>query len=283
MSTRLALRIQQRLDKLSPSERKLAGLVLEHQDDLLTYSATELAGFAGVSKATAARLFRSLGYSDFNEVRLQAREERNRTAPFELKPAGHVGRSSARSVGDHLKAELTSLTRTFEEMRSDLVAEAADLLVEAPRVWLLGLGLEDGLARYGRLLLARLRSDVHLLNGQMGGGWVEDLAMTGAGDALVVLSVQPRPKLLRPLLEYARTTRMAIVAVVDPGSVAWARRFARLTLQCHGAGPQPGATHTALLSTVNLLAGALTDRLGRAASQRTDLLAEIHEELDDED
>lgn len=282
MSTRLALRIQQRFEKLAPSEQKLAALMLERQDDLLTYSATELAGFAGVSKATAARLFRNLGYSDFNEVRLQAREERNRTAPFERKTGSLAEFKGALSVGSHLQGELAALTRTFEDLRSDVVTDAAKVLAEAPRVWLLGLGLEEGLARYARLLLARLRPDVQLLGGHWG-GWSEDLAMTGAGDALLLLSVQPRPRLLRPLIDYARTTRMAIIALVDPGSAAWARRIARVTLPCQGAGTQPGSSHMALVSMLNLLAITLTARLGRSALQRTELLAEIHEELDDEE
>lgn len=282
MSTRLALRIQQRLDKLAPSERKLAELMLERQDDLLTYSATELAGFAGVSKATAARLFRSLGYSDFNEVRLQAREERNRTAPFERRLAAAPDVAGARSIGLHLTGEIANLTRTFEELRSDRLSEAAEILAEAPRLWLLGLGLEEGLARHARLLLARLRPDVQLLGAQPG-AWGEDLAMTGAGDALLLISVPPRPRILRPVLDYARTTRMGIVAVVDPASRAWAGRFARVTLACHGAGPQAAASGTTLASMVRLLASAVADRLGRSAAQRTELMAEIHEELEDEE
>ena len=76
---RLSLAIQEHFEHLSPSERKLAELLLDRADDLLTYSASEMAAMAGVSKATAARLFRSLGYADFNEVRLQAREERTLT------------------------------------------------------------------------------------------------------------------------------------------------------------------------------------------------------------
>ncbi|MEQ9690297.1 MAG: hypothetical protein RLO48_11250 [Bauldia litoralis] len=86
MATRLALLIQDRFEALTPSEKKLAGLLLDRPDEILTFSATELAGFAGVSKATAARFFRTLGYADFNDVRLQAREERNRTGPVHQVP-----------------------------------------------------------------------------------------------------------------------------------------------------------------------------------------------------
>ena len=90
MSVRLSLRIQERFDKLSPAEQKLAQLILDRKDDILTYSATEMADMAEVSKATAARLFRNLGYADFNEVREQSREERNRTEPYRYSVASEA-------------------------------------------------------------------------------------------------------------------------------------------------------------------------------------------------
>lgn len=282
MSTRLALRIQERFEKLSPSERKLAALLLDRQDDVLTYSATEMAELAGVSKATAARLFRSLGYSDFNEVRLQAREERNRTAPFHQQHTVASEPLGARSIGAHLQAEIASLTRTFEELRSDRLSLAADMIADAPRVWLLGAGLEEGLVRQGRLMLARLRPDVQVL-GLQPGAWGEDLAMTGPRDALVLVTAQVRPRVLRPILDYARTTRMQVIALADPvGSLSMVR-FASVVLTCHPSGVGAAGTVTTFASMIRLLTMAVAERIGRQAAQRTDLISEIHDELDDQE
>ena len=66
MASRLVLRIQERYQKLTAGEQKLARLIMDGQDDALTQSATELAEQAGVSKATAARFFQHLGYADFS-------------------------------------------------------------------------------------------------------------------------------------------------------------------------------------------------------------------------
>ncbi len=282
MSTRLALRIQERFDELSPSERKLAELVLERQDDLLTYSATELATFAGVSKATAARLFRSLGYRDFNDVRLQAREERNRTPPFERRPTPVQPAVGARSLSSHLAMEIANITRSFETLRSDELTRAGELLSSARKVWVLGLGLEEGLARHARLQLSRLRPEVQLIGAQPG-AWGEDLALTGSGDALLLISVAPRQTALRPIIEYGRTTRLAIVSLVDVGSAAWARRFSQVVVPCHGATAVEGGSFATIVSAIRLIAASISDRIGRAALQRADLIAEIHEELGDEE
>src|SRR5258707_14357228 len=111
MGTLLALRIQERFDQLPPSEQKIATVLLDHSDDILTYSATELAALSGVSKATAVRFFRRLGYRDFNEVRLQAREERNRTPPMSGTTAAIKRPEGAATISEHLQLEIANLTR----------------------------------------------------------------------------------------------------------------------------------------------------------------------------
>ena len=280
MSVRLSLRIQECFDRLSPAEQKLARLILQRKDDILTYSATEMAELADVSKATAARLFRSLGYADFNEVREQSREERNRTEPYRYSLGDRKEPHLGKSIGAHLDLEISNLTRTFVELSSERLHQAAGLLKDAPRVWFLGFGPEEGIARLGRLLVSRLRHDVMQI-GLHQASWAEDLAMMGPRDALVLVTLKPRPRLLRPILDYARTTRVNIIVLTDQMSGLWARKFASAILPCHVASHGLGPSYTAMASAVQLLAMSLAERLGERAAQRLDLIAEIHEELDD--
>ena len=59
----LTARIRDRYGDLSPMERRLADVILACPGELSGYSATELAGRAGVSKMTVSRLVRRLGYA----------------------------------------------------------------------------------------------------------------------------------------------------------------------------------------------------------------------------
>lgn len=278
MTTRLTLAIQEHFEQLSQSERKLATLLLDRADDLLTYSATELAGMAGVSKATAARLFRSLGYGDFNEVRLQAREERNLAPPFHSAEGQRAGPTQGHSIAAHLQAESESLARTFESLRSDTLLAAADLLAKAPRLWLLGIGADEGLVRLVRPQLARSRPDVQLL-GTQSGVWAEDLAMTGPRDALLLVLTQPRNRLIERLLTHAATTRLVSVAVVDIPNAGWARRGCTVALPCYGGGAGSVDCTVAAASMLHLLARHTAVRVGARAAQRQDLVAQINQEL----
>jgi DNA-binding MurR/RpiR family transcriptional regulator len=184
-----------------------------------------------------------------------------------------------RSIADHLELELLNLTRTLEEMRPDLLTEAARLILDAPRVWCMGFGAEDGLARLARLTFARLRPDVHLLAASPG-AWAEDLAMTGPRDVLLLLTLEPRPKFQSALTAYARTSRMNVITLTDHRYLARAQRFSRLAVGCHVASYGAVPTHTTLTSLIRLLALAYIAQAGEPARQRLSVIDEINEEID---
>ncbi|MFK7859197.1 MAG: MurR/RpiR family transcriptional regulator [Granulosicoccus sp.] len=280
MASRLALRIQEYMAQLTASEKKLGQLLIERQDVVNTHSATELAAMANVSKATAARFFRALGYADFDEVKMQAREERNRTEPYQYSVAASEQIAHGRTIGEHLELELMNLRRTFEEMRSDKLTDTAALIADAPNVWFLGMGLEEGLARHARLTFARLRPNVRLL-GSHDGAWAEDLAMTGPRDVLVLISVAPRHRLLTSIIDYARTSYMNIISITDYALLGYAQRYSKVVLPCHVASYASAPSSTAVLSVIRLLAIAYSSREHEATTQRLQIIEEIHEELGD--
>jgi DNA-binding MurR/RpiR family transcriptional regulator len=279
MATRLTLRIQERISRLTKSEQSLAAVLLENQALIETHSATELSALAGVSKATTARFFQNLGYTDFDEARTQAREERNRTQPYAYSQSMTETAVMGRSIGDHLELELRNLTRTLEELRPDLLTEAARLILDAPRIWCMGFGAEEGLARLARLTFARLRPDVHLLAASPG-AWAEDLAMTGPRDVLLLLTLEPRPKFQAALTAYARTSRMNVITLTDHRYMARAQRFSRLVVGCHVATYGAVPTHTTLTSLIRLMALAFIGEAGEPARQRLSVIEEINEEID---
>ncbi|MEZ5477265.1 MAG: MurR/RpiR family transcriptional regulator [Thiolinea sp.] len=287
MASRLALRIQERYGRLTRSEEKLAKFLLEHDDSTLLHSATDLSEKAGVSKATTARFFRNLGYSDFSEVKQQAREERDKNAPYQaahnnkLVPDKYGDPSSGTSIGHHLDLELSNLTRTFESLNTELLHNIALLIKKAPKVWFLGLGTEEGLARYGRSLLARLRPDVNLM-GVINGSWSEELAMVGPGDVLILLSLGTRHRIFKPILSFARTSRMRVVVITDHFSMPYYNGYADVLLPCHVASLGLGPSHVTLISALRFMANIYIDVAGEVAMHRAKIVEDIVEELDDQ-
>lgn len=278
MSTRLSLRIQERINRLTKSEQKLARVILESPTLIETHSATELANIADVSKATAARFFRALGYADFEEVKLQAREERNRTQPYSYSVSPQGGTVLGRKISEHLELELTNLTRTFEEMDPDALRQASRMIADAPRVWFLGLGADGWFALRPDHLRPPAPQREH--SGHRRGALAEDLAMMGPRDVLVVTAQGPQSKDLKAILSFARTTRVSIIMITDHSNLAQAKRFSDLVLRCHIASYGLVATHTTMVSLLRMLAVSYAGHVGETAVQRAGLIDDINEELE---
>lgn len=276
MVARLVLNIQDKFESLTQAEKRLAQLLVAEDDAVLTHSATALADRAGVSKATAARLFQRLGYADFNEVKLQAREEKSRIAPFAQLNQTSTVTATGRSIGEHLDLELTNLTRTFEEIGPHTLRQAMQLLTDAPRIWIFGYGPEaTALASYARVLLARLRPNI-LIIGATPMALSEDLVMVNPKDLLLALCLPPYSPQVFKVLDYARTSRMQIMALADRGTMMELNRYCDVILPCHVSSYALGASPTAMLSMVQLLA---LSALSQSALQRSQSINQLRNEL----
>ena len=166
-------------DRLPVGERKLADVVLEMRGALAGYSATELAQSAGVSKATASRLVRRLGFRDYQEMRRQTRADGTSGSPLaEIARA----RTKEGSLARHLDHDRACLTATLEGIPAGLARRAAATLAKAERVWVVGFRNSYALALYARELLAQVKPDVRLLPAP-GQTVAEELSALGEGDS----------------------------------------------------------------------------------------------------
>ena len=101
--------------------------------------------------------------------------------------------------------------------------------------------------------------------------------MTGPRDALILLTLDPRPKVQPALMAFARTTRMNVITLTDHQYFARAQRFSRLVIPCHVASYGAIPSHTTL---IRLIAIAFVGHAGEAASQRMSVIDDINEEID---
>lgn len=279
MSKPLEQRIRDAYDGLPKSERRLADVVLEHRSRIAAYSATELAQQAGVSKATAVRFFRRLGYLDFNAARRESRE-----APSAGSPLSELAELAASGIldgdfGRHLRQDVDNLTRTAERIAPDLLDRAIKLLVRAEKVWVLGFRNNYALALYARGLLINVKPDVRLL--PIGGFTLaEDLSSMTARDAVLAFAFRRRLPLLRNALQAIRSAGASVVQVTDQTATT-AARLSAITLRCHTRGASLFDSYVSALSITNYLCSAVALRTGRKGRDRLARIETIHGILQD--
>ncbi|WP_029007786.1 MurR/RpiR family transcriptional regulator [Azospirillum halopraeferens] len=273
-SAGLVARIRDHYGRLPPNERKLADLLLDLHDRVSSYSATELAQQAGVSKAAATRLFQRLGYEDFAALRREVRGGSG-AAPLDQAGAGTIDTQLSRL----LERETVNLTRTVEALRPDEVQAIVRALAGAGQVYVAGFRNSYYLAAYFRQLLVQLRPGALLLPaaGQTLG---ETLSGVQAGDALVVIGLRRRIPRVRRLLELGRRLELRTLLICDRPAVDL-RKLATWTIpvEVHSTGifDSLGPAITVLGHLATLVAREIGAPARQRLTRMEEILADLHE------
>jgi DNA-binding MurR/RpiR family transcriptional regulator len=270
----LVHRIHENYDLLPLGERKLAEVILEMQGDLAAYSATELAARAGISKATAARLVRRLGYTDFQEMRQEARS-------YHGSPLDELSSHPAEdgTLAQHAAHDLASLKHALETIAAESAQQAVTMLAQAARVSVIGFRNSYPLAFHAGELLAQVRPNVRVL--PMPGQTIsEQLADVGRDDAVLAIGFRRRPATFGQIIRMAHGLKARIVLLGDPslGDIA---RSAHVVFRCASRGSGLFDSYIAPLSLLNFLCSGVALALGAPAQRRLRHIESLHAELRD--
>lgn len=263
---RIDERIARRHPELTPQERRAADTLLEHLDDLATYRAAELAHLAGVSKATMSRLFRSLGFADFDEVREHLRS---------LRTAGEPRRvAGVPDLGAHAEHEAAALEHAVGQ---PAVPDAVTLLAAARQILVVGWRNSHAVALHLREQLVHARPRVGLapLPGQVLG---EELADLGPGDVVFAVGFRRRPAGFGDFLTAAAATGADVVLLADPTAAGHAVH-ARVWLECPTQGVLAFDSYAAAMSLVSVLADGVLSLTGRPARDRITTISATYDRL----
>ncbi|MEZ0578346.1 MurR/RpiR family transcriptional regulator [Nocardioides sp. MH1] len=265
---RIDERIADRHDSLTPQERRAAATLLENLDDLATYRAAELADLAGVSRATMSRLFRSLGFEDFDEVREHLRSLRGAGEPRRIDGAPNAEALAA--------AEQSAILRAIEHPR---IPEAAGLLAMAGRVLVVGWRNSYPVALHLREQLVQARD--HVTAGPVPGQTTgEELVGLGAEDVVVAVGFRRRPKGFGDFLAEAGTTGASVILIGDPTAVAHASA-ASMWLECPLQHSLAFDSYAAPMALASVLADAVLGACGRPGSRRVRAITETYERMEE--
>ena len=273
----LEARIYRAYPKLTRSEQRLADVLLEHQAELPQHNAVDLAAKADVSKSTAARLIRALGYRSFPEARRAVRNEQFWGSP-------QAGGSTTMPNGDApaarmMEVDLENIRQTMGAIPEHRIADCASRIATARRVWIMGMRSGSGLAHHAEHYFDLVRPDVRVL--EFGPGTLSRQgASLGSSDLLLVIAFRRRPRVLVRLLEAAREAGTQTVLITDASAAASARA-ADITLRCRTQSPAPFNTFTAAVTLINCLAWHVHAALGSEAIDRYRRIDKLVAEFDD--
>jgi DNA-binding MurR/RpiR family transcriptional regulator len=267
---------------LSPAEVRVADFFAQHREEVVFLSAMEIAGRLETSDATVIRAAQSLGYSGLPDLKSELRDALRTRAT----PTLRLGRS-LEDLGDDptqvlehvLATEIQLLHDARETLRNADFARALDLIADAQRVVVQGLGPNAPLAEYFAARLRRMRRSA-LAVGARGQALADALLEMRNGDVVIVLAYDRANPESELMLDRARELRAPSILVTDTLGLALAGRFT-VALSARRAGG--GMFHLSAITVVILdaLLFGLAGRDRAAALGAAEELQELRARIDE--
>ena len=189
-------------EKLTKSEKKLAGYIATHSEQVIYSTMKSLGKNAGTGDATIVRLCKKLGFSGFSQLKIALAQE-SMVPQKKEKESSYYGASA-----DML---INSIRKTEQLISQKSLDKAVDLLLNAKRVYLFGVGhsgesakdYEKTWLRIG--LIAQAETDPHIQ--------VQVSTLLNDKDVVVGLSLSGHTRDTYDSLELAKKAGAKIITI----------------------------------------------------------------------
>ncbi|UWQ17051.1 MurR/RpiR family transcriptional regulator [Jannaschia sp. M317] len=219
VSNAILERLAQELPNLTPEARKAATYVLENPRDVGVSTVREIAQAANVKPNTVVRMARQVGFEGYEDFRTPFREAiRRGSADFpdrarwlqDIRKSGDLGGLYADMINDAIR----NIEDTFALISTDDMKAAAEAIWAARRVFILGVGVNNSVARNFAYLASTGMTEFHAIP-RAGSTPVDDLAWADGRDVLIAMTSKPYRSEVVEAVEIAREQGMTIVALSD--------------------------------------------------------------------
>lgn len=212
-------RLAGELPELTREARKAATYVLENPRDVGVSTVREIAKAANVKPNTVVRMARQVGFEGYEDFRAPFREAiRHGAADFpdrarwlqDIRKSGDLGGLYADMVRD----VLSNIEETFSNISTDDLKNAAETVWNARRVFTLGVGVNNSVARNFTYLASTGMTEFHAIP-RPGSTPVDDLAWADGQDVLIAMTCKPYRTEVVEAVSIARQQGMNIIALSD--------------------------------------------------------------------
>ena len=205
-------RIRQMRDALTPAERRVADLALNHPRPIISDPIVDIARKADVSQPTVIRFCRSLGCQGLSDFKLKLATGLTGTIPMSHSQV-HLGDTATDFGAKVLDNTVSAILQLREHLNFEHVENAIEILNGARRIEFYGLGNSNIVAqdahykffRFGIPTIAY--GDLYMQ--------AASAALLGKGDVIVAVSKSGRaPELLR-VLDVAMQAGAKVIAITS--------------------------------------------------------------------
>ena len=262
-------RLLAEFDNLPGQLQLCARYIIDHSHEVGLQSMRKLATNAEVHPNSFVRLARHLGFEGYDAMRERFRDFVRGgigSSPDRVRWLQQMDREGGSTAvfGNMAEACLDNTQKMFEQQSVQDLERAVDWMINARRVYVLGLGLAYPLA-YNFWYVARMGFDHFILSPRHGSLPSDDLIRMDERDCLLAMTFQPYRRDTLSAVQLAKRKGAKVIGVTDSNAATLCRE-ADLGLVSPTHTPQFFHSNSAVTALLESLCALLVVRGGDSAS-----------------
>ena len=207
--------IQSQYTRFSKGQKLIAQYILKNYDKVAFMTACKLGEAVGVSESTVVRFANALGYSGYPKLQDALQEViKNKLTTVQRVDMVKEFNDDSAILKKIVKSDMDNIKDTLEEIDEKAFEEAANRILKAKRIYIVGMRRSFTKAQYLGFNLGIILDSVHVIRTDMGDAF-EQVVKINEDDVLIAISFPRYSKKSYQIVSYAKEKGAHIVSLTD--------------------------------------------------------------------
>jgi DNA-binding MurR/RpiR family transcriptional regulator len=203
--------------KFSKGQKQIAQFIIDHYDKAAFMTAAKIGETVDVSESTVVRFASSIGYAGFPELQkaLQVLIKNKLTTVQRIGLDDDVINDTDKLHKKIIKNEMNNMRSLYESIDTKALDKATELILNANKVYILGLRTSSTLSNYLGFYLDVILDNVKVLNNSGVNSLYEEIIRIKETDLLIAISYPRYSRITIDATKFVKERNAKIVAITD--------------------------------------------------------------------
>ncbi|CEO09535.1 MurR/RpiR family transcriptional regulator [Paraclostridium sordellii] len=207
--------IQKQYTRLSKGQKLIAQYLISNYDKVAFMTASKLGEEVGVSESTVVRFANALGFTGYPKLQDALQELiKNKLTTVQRVEMNQEYSDDCKILNKVLKSDIDNIKHTLEDLNEEVFQQASDKLLNARKIYILGMRSSFSIAQYLGFYLDIILDNVHIIRMDMGDAFEQVVRVTDE-DVVVAISFPRYSKRSHQVVEYAKAKGAHVISITD--------------------------------------------------------------------
>ena len=208
--------IQANLSTFSKGQKRIAGFILQNYDKAAFMTASKLGKTVNVSESTVVRFAAELGYEGYPAMQKALQSMiRSKLTTVQRIEVSNERMDDHDILGSVVQSDIENLRLMLEEMNRADFSAAVDAIVNARRIYILGVRSSTTLSSFLAFYFNLIFDDIRHVQTTLASEMFEQMLRVQKGDVVIGISFPRYSTRTVRAMEFARDQGATVVAITD--------------------------------------------------------------------